>query len=48
MVRYTSEQRVFLKAPMRNTNLLESVGRNSDVNFVMMKALLADELFTIS
>jgi hypothetical protein len=46
MVQYTLEQRIFCITPTWNMDLLESVGRNFDVNF-MMKEFPADRQFTI-
>jgi hypothetical protein len=45
MVRYALEQ-VFCMSPMWNTDLVESVGENADVNFVM-EDFPADKQFTI-
>jgi hypothetical protein len=46
MVRYTLEQRVFLFDTYIKYGLLESVGKNFDVNFVM-KEFPADKQFII-
>jgi hypothetical protein len=46
MVWYTLEQRVFLYDTCVKYNLLESVGENFDVNFVM-KEFTADKQFKI-
>jgi hypothetical protein len=46
MVRYGSEQRVFLYDTYVKYNLPESVGKNFDVN-LMMKEFPADKQFTI-
>jgi hypothetical protein len=45
-VRFAIEQWYFCMTPMRNTDLLESVGGNFDVNFVM-KEFAADRQFII-
>jgi hypothetical protein len=47
MVRYTLEQRIFLYDNHVKYDLLESVGENFDVNFVI-KEFPGDKQFTIS
>jgi hypothetical protein len=46
MVGYTVEQRAFLYTPIWNADLLESVGENFDLCFVM-EEFPADKQFTI-
>jgi hypothetical protein len=46
LARYTLEQRVFLYDTYVNRDLLESVGENFDVNF-LMKEFPADTQFII-
>jgi hypothetical protein len=47
MVQYTLEQCVILYNTACNVDLLENVGKNFDINFMMKEEFPADKQFTI-